>query len=397
MPSGLAPLQPIGIHPLPTGYLLLPETEAETDTLAALMRAERPAALPPAWAFFGAALDDDLTGALAALAGDGSACGRYNRFLLAGSQADYERLKRTLPAEWLPFLEAAAFTMGIVDSAPEAGDSQGELRAHLLLVAASAHIEAGRLRAAVGLLREAVAAATESPLFRAQLLSAQADVQREVAGTASDVMDLYRQALKLFEGSPLRLVQGGVWLNLGTALQERNMLQEAARAHQEALRFISREADPEAYALAQNNLALTYLASPMSEAGEQLRSAIAISALREALTVYTRETHPQQWASAQNNLANALQYLPSSHPVDNLAEAVQVYEALYSLRTPADDPLGYARLRANQGNALAHLGILDHASTHLREAQAIFRAHGEPDSAEAIEATLSQFPPAGPN
>jgi tetratricopeptide (TPR) repeat protein len=391
MDTTLSRPQPLGIHPLPTGYLLLPDADAD-DARAALLRGEHPAELPAVWQFYGAALLGDVAGALALLDGDESACGRYNRFVLAGARADYTTLKRSLPAEWLPILDAAAYTMGIIDSSPMVRDEIGVVRAHLLLVSASAHLEAGRARAALGVLKEAADAAQESPLFRAQLLSALADARRDVFGGDVECIDLYRQALRLLAGSPLTDVQGSVWLNLGTLYQERGALIDAARAYQETLRFITRASDAEAYALAQNNLALTYLAAPMSEASEQLRASIAISALREALTVYTHASHPMQWASAQLNLANALQYLPSSHPADNLAEAVQLYEDLYAVRTPTADPLGYARLRANQGNALAHLGILDHAGAHLREAQGIFRAHGDHDAVESIEATLRQFP-----
>lgn len=383
--------QPIGIHPLPAGYLILPPADAP-DALTAIMRGELPPEVPAAWRFYGVALKGDVVGALDLLAADDCACARYNRFVLAGSPSDYAILKDLLPTEWRPYLDAVAYTMGLIDSAPTAGDAEGELRAHLLLVQASQHLEANQARAAMGLLKDAVEAANGSPLFRAQLLGTLADVRRETLGADAQGIALYVEALRLLANSPLTIVQGGLWLNLGISYQERGAYAAAARAYQDALRFVTRENDPEAFALAQNNLALTYLAMPMSEAGDQLRSAVAISALREALTIYSREKYPLQWASTQLNLANALQYLPSSHPADNLAEAVRLYEDLYAVRRLEDDPLGYARLRANQGNALAHLGIFDHARTNLLEAQAIFRKHGDAESAEAITGVLSQFP-----
>ncbi len=382
--------QPIGIQPLPTGYLLLPPV-VDGAALLELLRGRIPAALPDAWEFYRAALNGKTATAVALLATDCSTLGEYNRFVLAGSAADYARLRERLPVDLIPFLDAAAFTMGVIDQAPTAGEADGELRAHLLLVQASAQIEQGGGAAALEMLKEAAGCAAESPLFRAQLLAAEADLRRDLMGSDTEVISLYRAALRALHGSPLTDLQSGIWLNLGTALQERGEMVEAAKAYQEALRFITRESDPEAYALAQNNLALTYLSAPMSEAGDQLRSAIAISALREALTVYTRQTHPAQWASTQLNLANALQYLPSSHPAENLAEAVRLYEDLYAVRRRDTDPLSYARLRANQGTALAHLGIFDHAVSNLREAQGIFRTHNESDAAATVETTLEQI------
>ncbi len=384
--------QPLGIHPLPTGYLLLPAASASETALAALLRGERPAELPVEWQFYGKAMDDALSDAMTLLNGDNSPVSHYNRFILAGTPADYSQLKNTLPAALQPFLAAAAYTMGIIDQAPDAKGVDGELRAHLLLIQATSHLEDGNINAALSDLTQAIEAATVSPLFQAQLIGTWADIQRDNLGVNHDSVARYRQALKLLGTAPLPMVIGNLWLNLGTTYQELGLLQDAAKAYQETLRSITRSNDPQAYALAQNNLALTYLAAPMLEASDQLRAAVAISALREALTVYTQATYPFQWASAQLNLANALQYLPSSHPEENLAEAVRLYEDLYAIRTRANDPLGYARVRANQGNALAHLGIFDHATTNLREAQTIFREHGEHDAADAIDANLSQFP-----
>jgi hypothetical protein len=42
-----------------------------------------------------------------------------------------------------------------------------------------------------------------------------------------------------------------------------------------------------------------------------------------------------------------------------------------------DDPLGHARVLANQGTALAHLGIHDQAGPKLRAARGLFAAAGD--------------------
>ena len=84
------------------------------------------------------------------------------------------------------------------------------------------------------------------------------------------------------------------------------------------------------------------------------------------------------------NMANALQYLPSSHPQENLIEAVNAYEELLAVRNKALDPVGHARLLANQANALAHLGMFAPAIEKLTEARKLLSWHGEDDAAAAI-------------
>ncbi len=60
------------------------------------------------------------------------------------------------------------------------------------------------------------------------------------------------------------------------------------------------------------------------------------------------------------------------HQADNLDEAVQLYEELLAYRDPPVDPLGRARLLANQGNALGHLGVFADARERLDRAAALF-------------------------
>lgn len=192
------------------------------------------------------------------------------------------------------------------------------------------------------------------------------------------------------------MTKASLQMNLGICYQEissgnRGALLEAVKCYQEVLKFFTRENFPEEFAFAQNNLALAYLSMPMTEASDQLRVAIAIQALREALKVYKKETHIELWASTQLNLANALQYAPTSHPEENLQEAVNLYEEILSVRQPTQNPVGYARLLANQGNALAHLGIFNHAIPKLNEAMAIFNQIEDTDSANSIKEILDEI------
>ena len=109
------------------------------------------------------------------------------------------------------------------------------------------------------------------------------------------------------------------------------------------------------------------------------------------MKVYQKDTHPELWASTQLNLANALQYAPTSHVEENLQEAVNLYEEILTVRRPTENPVGYARLLANQGNALAHLGIFEHAIPKLTEAQNVFSQIGETDSAQSIMEVLNEI------
>jgi Flp pilus assembly protein TadD len=91
------------------------------------------------------------------------------------------------------------------------------------------------------------------------------------------------------------------------------------------------------------------------------------------------------------NLANALQYLPSKHREDNLAEAVELIEAVLAVRSPRSDPMGYARALANQANALAHLGVFDHAEAKYIEARDLFGQGGDGDAVDVVNRQLLQI------
>ncbi len=163
------------------------------------------------------------------------------------------------------------------------------------------------------------------------------------------------------------------------------------RHYQAALAIVDEEEAPEIFAAAHVQLALCYLTMPMTEASDQLRIATAVQSLRHALRVYEPATHRDEWASAQMNLANALVYLPSAHQGDNLVEAVELYEQVLQVRDRLHDPLGYARVCANQGNALAHLGVFDHAQAKLHEARAIFEEFEDHEAVRSVREVLDEI------
>ena len=403
--------QPLGVFPPPASLLVLPDRPESGAALEALRAGDLDGELPAGWEFFRRAACGDVQGALAAL--DALADGAepstanaadalllaYDRFVLAPDPETLARLERELTGDLALLLACAAFSAGLSDRSPSPSRAvpatDPSLDAVAWMIRAAAEMEEGRLDAALAALDAGIGISrAASPLLAAQLLG-----QRSAWLRSSDpraALAALREAVELARGGRLRPLRVDLCLALGSQLQEsaatpadtdRGGLLAAIDAYREAIHCgLSLEDDPEDYALAQNNLGLLYLALPMREAGDPLRMGVAVQSFREALEVFRRETHPEEWSSARLNLANALQYLPSSHPEENLIQAVEIYEELLGVRNPAVDPLGIARLLANQANALAHLGIFPPALAKLDEARRLFHGHGTPDlAASALE------------
>lgn len=389
--------QPIGIFSLPANFLLLPEVAKSTNFLDDLMVGISTGECPVNLSFYKFAIDGEIEKALANLPKDESHEMRFNDFILDSSIEKYQKLKQELTGIYEKLLDVAAYSLNYISEPPNFENLDGEIRAIVLLTNASYNIEQGKVETAVELLKEAVEVAkTVSPMFYGQLLISLVETQHQFFGADANVIQTYTSALNTLKDSELESVKASINMNLGTCYQEissgrRGALLEAVRCYQEALKFYTKEEFPEEFAFAQNNLALAYLSMPLVEAGDQLRVAIAIQALRESLKIYQKETHGELWASTQLNLANALQYAPSSHVEENLQEAVNLYEEILSVRQPTQNPVGYARLLANQGNALAHLGIFEHAVPKLTEAKNIFTQIEDTESANSINEILEEI------
>ena len=384
--------QPIGIFPMPANFLLLPENWRDSANYQNSLQG----IFPKEDSFFKLAIDGEIEKALTELTDDSPET-KFNRFILNTSPELYQQLKDELTGDYKKLLDVAAFTLNYIPEPPNVENLDGELLAFVLMVHASHKIELNEVENAIELLqRAAETAKSVSPILYAQILTSLAEIQHQFVGANANVVQTYKTALDTLKKSELESNKASLNMNLGICYQEmssgnRGALLEAVKCYQEALKFFTRQQFPEEFAFAQNNLALAYLSIPTIEASDQLRVAIAIQALREALKVYQRETHPELWASTQLNLANALQYAPTSHIEENLQEAVNLYEEILSVRRPTENPVGYARLLANQGNALAHLGINAHAIPKLTEARNIFNQIGEVESAEAINEVLNEI------
>lgn len=387
--------QPLGIFPAPAGDLLL--TVANDELTAGKIPAEFPAELK----FYEAALNDDVESALKFLENAPGEIAAYNRFALAPTSAEYQILKKEFDGELLALLELTAFTHHLTNELPALetleANADGEILAMILLAHAGNRIETRDTAGALPLFDRAFAAVeSASPVLAAHILATKADVLATNEAPNAEVIELYRRALEVFAATDVQQTYAEIAMNLGILYQDesrgqRASLLEAARSYQEALKFFRRETHAEQFAFCQNNLALAYLAMPLTEASDGLRVGIAVQALRDVMKVWTKETHPDQWASVQMNLANALQYLPSTHPQENLAEAVELYEEVLTVRNPQRNSLTRARVLANQGNALAHLGIFNHAIPKLVESSQIFARNKETDSADSVMEILAEI------
>jgi len=384
--------QPIGVFPPPAAFLLLPPSNGDT-ALAALLHGDITSSLPPEWSFFEDAVNGRIDEAKSKLVGLNTPLAAYNTFVLeGGDHIAYQSLQNNLASDLLPFLRLVAFQFGLTDELPQAEDLEGEFRAAALLTRASQSLELGEGAQAISDLELAVACVgNSSPVFAAQLLGQIANLHWNNPGNnGTQAIENYREALRLAGETLLTGLRAELWLNLGSCYQDqsqgrRSYLTQAIQAYQEAIHCgLSETSHPEMYALAQNNLGLAYLSMPMVEASDSLRKAVAVQSFREALKIYQDTTHRREWISAKLNLANALQHLPSSHPEENLLQAVEIYEELLQTRSRAEDPVGYARLLANQANALAHLGLFSQSLEKATEAYKLFHWHNELDAAGSV-------------
>lgn len=389
--------QPLGAFPLPLGYLLIPAGSEHDAVRTALLEGNEPATWPDGLRALQLAHSGDVEAALGRLTTDDPVT-RYNRFVLAPDGVDTDKLRADL-GEFGVLVDLVLFTIGERDTVPEVDGATGELAAVALAAHASHAVAQGDPAAAVALLeRAAQAAADVSSCLEGVLVGAAGSICRDMdEASALEAQPRLERALSLLDGADgLRVARAELHLGVAALIHERaqdnpGLLTQAIPHYHAALQLVLREEAPLLWASAHANLATAYLTMPMVEASGQLRLGVAAQSLRSALKVYTPERYPDQWASVQLNLANSLVYTPSKHQADNLVEAVELYEAVLAARGRDTDPLGRARVLANQGNALAHLGMFDQAKAKLYEARFLFEEQQDHDSVRAVRGVLDEI------
>lgn len=400
VPQDVAPRpQPLGLFPLPLGYMLIPAGE-DTDTAREAMLAGRlPEQWPPTLRAHELAAAGQREAAVAALITGSEEfidpVGLYNRFVLDPDSVDPDNVRAVL-GEFAILVDVVLFMLGRTDTPPTCEDADGELAAAVLSAQASHALADGNDSAAIELLdRAAVAADTVSAPLAGALRGGAGAICRD-SGDAGCVERLQKSLADLNDADGLRLTRAEISMCLAGVLHEQagqqpQLMATAIPHYHSTLQLIKRADSPLLWAAAHAGLAAAYLTMPMVEASGQLRLGVAAQSLRSALTVYTRDDHPQEWASVQLNLANSLVYTPSRHQKENLVEAVEIYEAVLQMRDRATDPLGRARVLANQGNVLAHLGVFDDAKAKLYDARFLFEELGEDESVRAVRGVLDEI------
>lgn len=390
--------QPVGAYPLPAGYLLIPSSEdPEVEAArASLCAGRKPRHWPASLRGHELAHAGRVEEAVAAFGG-ATPLEQYNRFVLAPDGVDLEALRAALPSDVAPLVDVVAYSIGLTDTAPSADDADAEIAALALATQASEALSQGEPARAVVLLQRA------AELARDHVLPLCAVLLGNAAGIAHDHgIDLIQATADLTTAVDLLtdtdMVVGRAELHFqlaslihDVAVTDGFPLKEAVHHYYCALQLVDATSAPHLWAAAHLNLGTAYLTMPMVEATDQLRAGIAMQSLRASLEVFTKDEHPSEWSSAQLNLANALVYTPSTHQGDNLVEAVERYEEVLELRDRHTDPLGRARLLANQGNALAHLGVWDHAKAKLYEARFLFEEHGDDDAVLTVRGVLDEI------
>ena len=128
----------------------------------------------------------------------------------------------------------------------------------------------------------------------------------------------------------------------------RRIIESAIKAYRAALSVLSREASPQDWGAAQNNLGIAYEERIRGSRAENLEA--AIEAYEAALTVRTREAFPQAWATTQNNLGNAYRVRIQGSQAENLESAIKALEAALTVYTREAFPQDWAMTQNNLGS-----------------------------------------------
>jgi tetratricopeptide (TPR) repeat protein len=390
--------QPLGLFPLPLGYMLIPASQDDEATESArqtMLDGRLPERWPASLRAHELAAAGNRDAAIAALESQADPVARYNRFVLDSRSIDADDLRSTL-GEFAVLVDVVLFTLGRADTPPLCDGSDGEIAAAVLSAQASHALADGNVEAATELLdRAADAAECVSKSLTGLLMGAAGALARDQGNP--DCVARLQKALATLDGADgLRMARAEIHMCLAGVLHEQaqqrpELLATAIPHYHSTLQLIKRDDAPMLWAGAHARLATAYLTMPMVEASGQLRLGVAAQSLRSALTVYTRDEYPAEWASVQLNLANSLVYTPSRHQRENLVEAVEIYEALLQMRDRATDPLGRARVLTNQGNVLAHLGVFEDAKAKLYEARFLFEELGDNDSVRTVRGVLDEI------
>lgn len=402
MTDALLHPQPIGAFGLPAGFLLMAGTdESTTAARQSLVSGKFPQPWPATLAAHREVLEGDLSADDAARLFPGDdPVSRYNRWVLDPASDDAASVRAALPASAAALVDVVGYSIGLCDAPSDDAALAPEVRALVLATRATlALTENDPAQAPALLLQGATEAGSESPALAA-VLEGNAGTLLQELGDLDAAADHLTRAADALADSDLTDIRAELLYRLGSIAQERaasgsgdarTLLHEAMKHYYDGLQLVTEHDSSHLWASLNMNLATAHLAVPMTQASDQLRLGVATASLRAARRVFSEIGERGQWATATLNLANALVYTPSTHQGDNLVEAVELYEEVLESGVREHDPLGRARLLANQGNVLAHLGAFEVARPKLVEARYLFEAGMDHDGATTVRGLLDEI------
>jgi tetratricopeptide (TPR) repeat protein len=252
---------------------------------------------------------------------------------------------------------------------PEGADTAFEDAAELALARARAaedlEVKAKEVRErGLGEAAEAIVQRGQLAMARLSYLNAAAHFAR-----AAKTLPLSQS----FQSFGYRLLQAAALHRYGDERGDNPILLSAIEVYTALLNICSRELNPLAWAMTQNNLGYALWTLGKRESGTE-RLEEAVQAFREALQEYTREQVPLDWAMTQNNLGTAFSSLGERESgTERLKEAVQTFREALQERTRERVPLAWAMTQNNLGAALGKIGERETGTERLKEAAQAFR------------------------
>ena len=126
-------------------------------------------------------------------------------------------------------------------------------------------------------------------------------------------------------------------------------LEKAIANLQAALVVFTREADPQSWGKAHNNIGIAYWGRIHGERADNQENAIAH--FEQALAIFSRESAEREWAQLQNNLAIVYLQRIRGQRADNQEKTIAHLEAALAVFTREAEPLLWAQAQVNLGSA----------------------------------------------
>ncbi len=145
--------------------------------------------------------------------------------------------------------------------------------------------------------------------------------------------------------------------NLGRFTGDRDLLEDAITAYEDALELVSRRKKPLDWAEATNNLAGVHVdVANLEENDESLQTALKL--YQQALKRRPRKKEPVLWGKSQNNIgATYLQLAYREEGTRSLKSALKAFRQALKVFTPENEPAFHAAVHTNMGDALRTLGL----------------------------------------